>query len=158
MTRVSLALLNNIPSTEQYLGLPSATFIIVRALPRPNSKDVTPLPMEIDTTPLQKKNAICPIDVTLFGIVIDVRPVQKANAPCSIDVTLLPMVTDVRPAQCEKAQLPIVVTVLGIVYAPSLAGGYKYRISLALLNNMLSTEQYLGLSSLTFMFFKLAQE
>ena len=46
--------------------------------------------------PLQPRNALLPMLVTLLPIVTDVRPLQPENAELPMLVTLLPIVTDVR--------------------------------------------------------------
>ena len=59
--------------------------------------------------PLQPRNALSPILVTLFGIVILVNPLQAVNAEEPILVTLFGIVILVNPLQPENAQETILV-------------------------------------------------
>ena len=38
--------------------------------------------------PLQRSNALFPMEVTLFGMVTEVKPRQSQNAPLPMEVTL----------------------------------------------------------------------
>ena len=51
------------------------------------------------SNPLQRRNALFPMLVTLLGMVIEVRPLHEANAPLPMLVTLLGIVIEVSPLQ-----------------------------------------------------------
>ena len=60
--------------------------------------------MVIEVTPVQSRNACCPMLATLSGIVrLPVRPEQPRNALSPMPVTLSGMVTEVSPVQPENA-------------------------------------------------------
>ena len=58
---------------------------------------VTPLPIVTLLRPVQEKNALVPIVVTVLGMVTLVRLVQLENVPGAILVKPLPISTLVRP-------------------------------------------------------------
>ena len=98
--------------------------------------------MVILVRPVQSKNALLPIEVTLEGIVILVK-LHPENAPFPIEVTLEGMFTLVRFLHQENALSPIEVTPAGIVYILScLPAGYVAITVLFLLKRTPPTLEY----------------
>ena len=90
----------------------------------------------------QLVNGPFPIFVTVSGITTDFKSVLPKHQSPKV-VTLCGIVIPVILAS-RNAFVPISVTVFGIVYVPVLPVGNNFTIFLSLLNNIPSTDVYVG--------------